>query len=99
MRYIVFIIMIITPWITHAQSYFFNHYVKEDGLLDLDSQCMEQDHLGYLWIGSSNGLVRFNGASFEEVEYLHDNENNAVFDLMLDKSNILWIASKNGVTS
>lgn len=99
MRFIVILIMIITPWIAPAQSYFFNQYEKEDGLLDQDIQCMEQDHLGYLWIGSSSGLVRFNGSSFEEVEYLHDNESDAVFDLMLDNSNVLWIASKNGVTS
>jgi len=99
MRFIVILLMIITPWISSAQSYFFNHYTEEEGLLDLGIRCMEQDHLGYLWIGSSNGLLRFNGSSFEEVEYHHDNENDAVFDLMLDKSNVLWIASKNGVTS
>ena len=99
MRFIFLIVVTLSPWIVSAQSYFLNNYATEDGLPDLNIHSIEQDHLGYLWIGSSDGLTKFDGLSFEEIKYLHDNENDEVFDLLLDKNKILWIASKNGVTS
>jgi ligand-binding sensor domain-containing protein/signal transduction histidine kinase len=60
---------------------------------------MNQDKYGYLWLGTKEGLMRFDGEMFEEIEYSHDPLNDEVFDIMIDKNGLLWLAGKNGVTS
>jgi len=98
-RIFVLIAIFLIPKIGMSQSYFFNHYDLDDGLISLDINCITQDKYGYLWLGSKEGLMRFNGEVFEEIEYSHDPENDQVFDIMIDNSGILWIAGKNGVSS
>lgn len=82
-----------------SQSYFFNHYDLDAGLTSLDIKCITQDKYGYLWLGSTEGLLRFDGEEFQEIEYSHEPGNDQVFDIMFDNSGILWIAGKNGVSS
>jgi ligand-binding sensor domain-containing protein/signal transduction histidine kinase len=71
----------------------------DDGLSSLDINCIIQDKYGYLWLGTKEGLIKFNGEVFEEIEYSHDPLNDEVFDLMIDSNGLLWLAGKNGVTS
>jgi ligand-binding sensor domain-containing protein/signal transduction histidine kinase len=71
----------------------------DDGLTSLDINCIIQDKYGYLWLGTKEGLIKFNGEVFEEIEYSHDPLNDEVFDLMIDSNGLLWLAGKNGVTS
>jgi hypothetical protein len=39
----------------------FEHLTIQDGLPGTGAQFIMQDHFGYLWIGTSNGLVRYDG--------------------------------------
>jgi ligand-binding sensor domain-containing protein len=41
------------------------HYTTSDGLPHMVGYEMLQDRQGYLWIGTDNGLVRFDGGKFE----------------------------------
>jgi ligand-binding sensor domain-containing protein/signal transduction histidine kinase len=91
--------MISLPVSGIAQSFFFNHYDQESGLIDTEINCITQDSNGFLWIGSNGGLTRYDGMNFEEIEYLHNASNDPVYDLMFDKEGVLWIAGKNGITS
>jgi ligand-binding sensor domain-containing protein/signal transduction histidine kinase len=52
-----------------------------------------------MWLGTKEGLIKFNGDVFEEVEYSHDPLDDEVFDLMIDTNGLLWLAGKNGVSS
>ena len=36
-------------------------YTEEDGLADNDVYDVAKDELGYLWIGTNNGLSKFDG--------------------------------------
>jgi len=98
-RVFINLIIFLLPGIGFSQSYFLNHYDPENGLSDLEIHCIVQDPYGYMWIGGTEGLIRFDGFSFEEIEYLHDVKNDPVYDLMIDRQGILWIAGKNGITS
>ena len=47
-----------------AQRYTFKEYVE--GLGNLNVNCMLQDRTGFLWIGTENGLFRYDGSRFQD---------------------------------
>jgi signal transduction histidine kinase/ligand-binding sensor domain-containing protein/DNA-binding response OmpR family regulator len=63
--------------------------------------CIYQDHRGYLWIGTFNGLNRYDGHKFEH--YLHNPKdslsliNNSINTIYEDKNGNLWIGTQNGI--
>ncbi|MEP6748459.1 MAG: two-component regulator propeller domain-containing protein, partial [Bacteroidota bacterium] len=42
----------------------FVRYTVKDGLCQNNITCLQQDEWGYLWVGTDNGLSRFDGNSF-----------------------------------
>lgn len=44
----------------------------EDGLPDANITCLEQDDNGFLWIGTTNGLSRYDGATFKNFSHQLD---------------------------
>lgn len=42
----------------------FRTYAQEDGLADPSVECVLQDHVGYLWAGTDDGLFRYDGRHF-----------------------------------
>jgi ligand-binding sensor domain-containing protein/signal transduction histidine kinase len=69
-----------------------------DGLPEQTVQSFAQTSDGYLWIGTTGGLVRFDGARF----VVYDRENtpaiteNSVFCLLAAKDGGLWIGTEGG---
>ncbi len=53
----------------------------------------------YLWIGTSNGLLRYDTQGQEEIE-VYDNTNkllsNGIFSIAIDKKNLPWIGTYGG---
>lgn len=41
------------------------YYTVADGLSNNNVSCITQDHLGFIWIGTLNGLNRFDGTEFQ----------------------------------
>ena len=70
----------------------------QDGLPEQIVQAFAQTADHYLWIGTTGGLLRFDGASF----VLYDRENtpafrdNNIFCLTVSRDNSLWIGSEGG---
>jgi signal transduction histidine kinase/ligand-binding sensor domain-containing protein/ActR/RegA family two-component response regulator len=48
----------------YAQRYNFKFYGEEEGLQSLAVQVVLQDRAGFLWVGSQNGLYRYDGNRF-----------------------------------
>ena len=44
----------------------FSFSTANDGLGDLNLNCIAQDKSGYLWVGTENGLYRYDGSSFRQ---------------------------------
>jgi len=55
--------------------------------------CLEQDKYGYTWIGTKNGISRFDGKEFKNYEQL---KGQTINQLLIDNKNGLWIASEQG---
>lgn len=83
----------------------FHHYVRnrwsiEEGLPQISGLAIEQDRLGYLWVGTQAGLARFDGARF--TSFNPDSTPGLagiwIHDLHVDRRNRLWIATYRGLS-
>ena len=98
-RVCLFVSLISFGLLVNAQTAKFRHYTKDDGLLSNTLQKIAQDSNGFLWIATNSGLNRFDGYTFKQ--YLSSDDTNSipdnmVFDLLIDKRNRLFIATKSG---
>ena len=75
----------------------FMNYTSADGLSSNTVLSIIQDHDGFLWIGTTNGLNRFDGCTFKvykRSDGLSDNQINA---LEADNAGRLWIGTSRGL--
>ena len=85
-----------------AQDMTFRHLAVEDGLSQNTINCIYQDHYGFMWFGTQDGLNCFNGFGFRV--YRNDPEDSAtlshnwIWDVIEDDSLNLWIATWDGLT-
>lgn len=82
-----------------SQSELFNHIDINFGLSQNSVQCAFQDHLGFIWVGTEDGLNRFDGNEFK-VYKLRKNYNslseNFIRCLYEDSNGNIWIGTKGG---
>jgi len=102
----IFCLLYFLPFLLQAQvqSGPFMMYGQESRYLSGINSKVYQSRSGYLWICSSNGLIRFDGKRYHIFSADHSNPNaltdNTIVDVAEDKYNNLWIAGfANGVTS
>jgi ligand-binding sensor domain-containing protein len=69
-----------------------------DGLPEDFAQSLAQTQDGYLWIGTSGGLARFDGVSF--VVFNRENTpaflDDSVYSLLVTKDGTLWAGTEGG---
>ncbi len=77
-------------------SYRFQSITVNDNLSHSDVNCVVQDSLGYIWIGTNNGLNRFDGYGVETFKYnLEDQRSipgNRIQHLLVDPTGQIWVA-------
>jgi diguanylate cyclase (GGDEF)-like protein len=78
----------------------FSHLSLEQGLSQSAVSCILQDHRGYMWLGTQDGLNRWDGYSFtvfkndpQDPESL---SGNAIWALHEDGDGSLWIGTDGG---
>lgn len=75
----------------------FTNYNTKEGLSHYPIRALLQDNQGFLWIGTQNGLNRFDGYQF--LQYFHDStsaeslSSNFILALHEDRHNNLWIGT------
>ncbi|MCB0594485.1 MAG: hypothetical protein KDD28_10370, partial [Phaeodactylibacter sp.] len=78
----------------------FKHLTTDQGLASNAANAITQDSLGYIWIGTSHGLQRYDGSRFRNFKHDPENEqsipSNVVGQLHLDHRNRLWLLSGEG---
>ncbi len=85
----------------YSQQYEFTNYSINNGLSQSVVNCIFQDSRDYIWIGTQNGLCRFNGESFEVFSYNPADSksisNNWIYSITEDRDSNLWIGTKGGL--
>src|SRR6516162_211704 len=71
----------------------------EDGLPENSATAMVQTPDGYLWFGTFNGLVRFDGVKFTVFDQQNTPElpSSSIVNLHLDQRGRLWISTYRGL--
>lgn len=78
-------------------------YTVEQGLSNSNVTAIMQDHNGFMWIGTANGLNCFDGSRFKAFKRDASNKNticgNMIKCLYEDRNNNIWIGSLDGLVS
>lgn len=74
---------------------FFNHFTIKDGLASNHVFCVWKDQHGWLWLGTMNGLQRFDGRNFR---YYSKNTSDGlpprpVYQILNDGNGNMWVKS------
>ncbi len=71
-------------------------WTKDNGLPDNSVTCLLRTRDGFLWIGTGNGLTRFDGLNFEPVNLAprHGSLAKEITALCQDEWNRLWIGTR-----
>jgi len=82
------------------QQLHFDHLGTADGLSELTPLCMLQDSKGFVWVGTEDGLNRYDGYKFKifrnDVKDATSIGSNYVQDITEDKSGNIWVATAGG---
>jgi signal transduction histidine kinase/ligand-binding sensor domain-containing protein/DNA-binding response OmpR family regulator len=89
------------PGFSQNKSLQFEHINTQDGLSQVDVSCIIQDSRGFMWIGTGNGLNRYDGYKFITYRNEPDNKsslsNNVINDIKEDSKGNIWVATKEGL--
>lgn len=84
-----------------SQSIEFDHITVESGLSNNSVLAIFQDAMGYVWIGTEDGLNRFDGFTFRTFHYRHDDstsiDNNVVSALCSTSGDNFFAGTFNGI--
>nr|WP_278706551.1 hybrid sensor histidine kinase/response regulator transcription factor [Bacteroides intestinalis] len=84
----------------HAANKEFKVFDTSDGLSDNTVKCITQDSLGFIWMGTFNGLCRFDGVNFITYKHNPSGENSIAHnqvEAILATGGDLWVGTENGL--
>jgi ligand-binding sensor domain-containing protein len=81
-----------------SSDYIFQVWQTDQGLPENSATAMVQTPDGYLWFGTFNGLVRFDGVKFTVFDRSNtpDLPSPGIVNLYLDRSDRLWVSTLLG---
>lgn len=108
--FVVFMINMIGTSVLASTDYenrSFKRITIDDGLSQMSIESLFQDSYGYMWIGTRDGLNRYNGHSFEVYKYKEASNNsknnnksisgNSITDIAEDGNGNIWIGTSAGL--
>ena len=82
------------------KRYNFTHYTIESGLLSYQVNCTVQDDEGFIWIGTNEGLQRYDGIRFKNFGQVENDSSSllskAILQILIDKNRNFWILTLDG---
>jgi len=79
-----------------AQKYFFDNYGIKQGLSEQKVYTLLQDTKDYIWLGTANGVSRFDGKKFENFSSRDSLATGGVRCIIEDTLGYIWFGHLNG---
>ncbi len=81
-----------------SQDYSFTRLSEEDGLPGDQAYCFLKDDRGFIWIGTSGGLCRYDGYDIKSFnrDMGYDTSDDFVNSIIQDRDGILWVGTNGG---
>src|SRR5580692_5736204 len=80
-----------------AQRYNFKFYGEEEGLKNLAVQAVLQDRAGFLWVGTQDGLYRYDGNHFTAFTTRDGLPGTRIEALHESADGSLWVSTDRGL--
>lgn len=97
---IIFLLLLHAAVSAQEPYLYFNKITTQDGLSHNQVNCIHQDRRGFTWIGTNDGLNRFDGKYFTVFNHKPGDSTtisgNIITDILEDAEGILWIATADG---
>ena len=78
----------------------FEHLTVEDGLPHATVLSVLQDHQGFIWFATADGLSRYDGTTFKNFQHERHNpnslSNNNTFSLIESSDGLIWVGTDPG---
>jgi len=100
--YLLFIFLLVFQHLQAIEpEILFHHYTLDDGLSNSNINCIIQDRNGFIWIGTENGLNRFDGYTFKTYYSGNNTANDLysddVFSICDDHDGVMWLGTFQGL--
>lgn len=80
-----------TNFPTHAQVLRFQHLTTDHGLSDNAITCVYEDRAGFIWIGTENGLNKYDGSTVQQVV----GSEASIAAVIEDRQGTVWAATRD----
>ena len=81
-----------------AQRQLFHEYASSDGLDNLNVRCLFQDETGFIWVGTDNGLFRYDGGHFQAFGHAEGLADTEILSIAQSPDGRLWIGTNSGIS-
>jgi signal transduction histidine kinase/ligand-binding sensor domain-containing protein len=90
-------VALLLPGFASAQRFTFKYYSHDQGLTSLDVHSLVQDRTGYVWVATSNGVYRYDGALFTGFYKAQGLPSNRVESLHEASDGTIWVGTSSGL--
>jgi ligand-binding sensor domain-containing protein/signal transduction histidine kinase len=98
---LLFFILACTGVHSQTTNLVFKHLNRSTGLPVDGVNCLAQDSTGFMWIGTKEGLFRYDGFTFKGFFYSPANHmtlpNNYIVSLYVDRKGLIWVSCYGGL--
>ena len=81
-----------------TESYHIRNFTVDDGLPGNYILSLKEGPFGNLWVGSNNGLTRFDGKVFTNFSKINGLTDGFVFSIEFSHDHFLWVGSHQELT-
>lgn len=103
MRNFIFLVLIslFSTWTFGKSNLKFSNFSTRNGLSNSWVRCIHQDRLGFVWLGTDDGLNRFDGLAFQTFRPINEDQfeiGNFRVNKIIEKDSChLWICTDSGL--
>jgi len=98
---LIFFLFVTANGFSQNQSLKFEHIGTSEGLSQINVFCIIQDSRGFIWIGTRDGLNRYDGYKFTIYNHSFQDDNtisnNQIADIIEDNAGNIWVATLSGL--